>query len=755
MKMKRGLGFALGVGALFGALTFAGGSAYAEGCVPADSFEVEGYVRNESELQKAIQEEVASVKVGNDFTISCSPSYISNDFVLDLNGNKVTAEVSWALDIETEGKTLTIDDTSETGAGEYVTNGKGIWVDAGAKAVLRGGKISNTTGQGRAFVAVNGSSLSVEGGEIEAVNEAYYAPIIVSGDNVTMNMSGGTVRTGEFGILATGATVNMTGGSIVSTGTERSTGVSIDDGAVFTMTGGSIDSDIWGMVVFNDSEFIMNGGTINAGEMGVAGNGTNNPESGNYGANAKITINGGTITSNDLGVYAPQVDGLTTIGEGATINAKKAGVEIRAGELVVNGATINVDENAEYAFNPNGSGSTASGVGIAVAQHTTKQAITATVNSAVVTAPVAFAEGNPQHNPDEDIARVSLLIKDGTFTATNGEPIVASEDVEGFVEGGFYSKEIEEKYIKEGYDLFEAGDDFVVNKMDVVGLPEMTLLVGETRSLATDFENYSNTSVAVDDTGDLSVSGMVLTAVKSGAATYTVTYGNGIYRKTTSEYRASVIDLEKDLMIEADEELGFSAEEISEIQEKVTEMIENGQYVSEDGAVSVVDIEALRGAIANGETIRIEKVVDEIDPAGLDEEGLEQLAQIIGENDTPVSILSIEYAMFGGNDQVLGRVNKLANPVTIEFVVPEGMREAAEGFTRKFTVVRFHSAGVEEQITRLAAEFDGEKASVENDLFSVFILTYQDKERETQLTAPQSPNLMDRGHDRPCAWLSP
>ena len=61
-------------------------------------------------------------------------------------------------------------------------------------------------------------------------------------------------------------------------------------------------------------------------------------------------------------------------------------------------------------------------------------------------------------------------------------------------------------------------------------------------------------------------------------------------------------------------------------------------------------------------------------------------------------------------------------------MVPEGMREAAEGFTRKFTVVRFHPAGVEEQITRLAAEFDGEKASVENDLFSVFILTYQDEE---------------------------
>lgn len=525
-----------------------------------------------------------------------------------------------------------------------------------------------------------------------------------------------------------GANVTMHGGTII--GGEATT-VELDDGGKFTLEDGDIVGETWVVAVYNDSEFTMNGGAVTTtgpDSIGVSGNGTANPEKDNYGANAKITINGGTITSNDLGVYAPQVNGVTTIGGDAVINAKKAGVEIRAGELVVNGGEINVDENAEYVFNPNGSGSTASGVGIAVAQHTTQQAISVTVNGVNVTAPVAFAEGNPQHNPDEAVERVVLFVGGGTFTATNGDPIVVSEDVTGFVYGGTYSKEIEEEYIAEGYDLFGAGDDFVVNKMDVVDLPEMTLLVGETRSLATDFENYSNTSVAVDDTGDLSVSGMVLTAVKSGAATYTVTYGNGIYRKTTSEYRASVVDLEKDLTIEADEELGFSAEEISETQEKVAEMIENGQYVSEDGAVSVVDIEALRAAIANGETIRIEKVVEEIDPAGLDEEGLEQLAKIIDENDTPVSILSIEYAMFGGNDQVLGHVNKLATPVTVEFAVPEGMREAAEGFTRKFTVVRFHSAGVEEQITRLAAEFDGEKASVENDLFSFFILTYQDEE---------------------------
>ncbi len=660
MKMKRGLGFALGLGVVLGSVGFVS-TAHAEAMpTTCEGLENCAVVTNAEELAEFFtitdgyrtREGNSTMIIGGDFTMAAD--YYIKDVVLSIYLGE---------------HTITMADYS--------------------------------------FLFYN-STVDIYSGEAGGMTAegVYWTPLFVR-DNSNVTMYGGTI---------TGGTAST---------------VEVDDGGKFALEDGEIYGETWVVTVFNDSEFVMNGGaltTTGPDSIGVSGNGTADPTKDNYGANAKITINGGTITSEDLGVYAPQVGGLTTIGEGATINAKKAGVEIRAGELVVNGATINVDENAEYTFNPNGSGSTASGVGIAVAQHTTKQAITATVNSAVVTAPVAFAEGNPQHNPGEDIAKVSLLIKDGTFTATNGEPIVASEDVEGFVEGGFYSKEIEEKYIKEGYDLFEAGDDFVVNKMDVVDLPEMTLLVGETRSLATAFENYSNTSVAVDDTGDLSVSGMVLTAVKSGAAKYMVTYGNGIYRKTTSEYQASVIDLEKDLTIEADEELGFSAEEISEIQEKVAEMIENGQYVSEDGAVSVVDIEALREAIANGETIRIEKVVEEIDPAGLDEEGLEQLAQIIGENDTPVSILSIEYAMFGDNDQVLGRVNKLANPVTIEFVVPEGMREAAEGFTRKFTVVRFHPAGVEEQITRLAAEFDGEKASVENDLFSVFILTYQDEE---------------------------
>ena len=486
----------------------------------------------------------------------------------------------------------------------------------------------------------------------------------------------------------------------------------------------------WGIIVPSNSAHaygvVVNiNGTIDAG-YGMTINGNvqdvaENAPTFNIGDTAKITTAGHAVYAAGYGVW--NVGAATIVGG--------EGIGLKAGKFNFNGTSVTTT-GAYVQPAPWGNGINDSGAVFQIESHDGyADNIEVTINGGryASTNGNVVLEYKEKENTQNSVKKFDIL--GGEFVAGGNEEVFDVSDnfaLTGFVSGGFYSKEIEEKYIKEGYDLFEAGDDFVVSEMDVVDLPEMTLLVGETRSLATAFENYSSTSVTVDDTGDLSVSGMVLTAVKSGAATYTVTYGNGIYRKTTSEYRASVIDLEKDLTIEADEELGFSAEEISEIQEKVAEMIENGQYTSEDGAVSVVDIEALREAIANGETIRIEKVVEEIDPAGLDEEGLEQLAKIIDENDTPVSILSIEYAMFGGNDQVLGHVNKLVTPVTVEFAVPEGMREAAEGFTRKFTVVRFHSAGVEEQITRLAAEFDGEKASVENDLFSVFILTYQDEE---------------------------
>ena len=315
------------------------------------------------------------------------------------------------------------------------------------------------------------TTLNIYGGEHGMLSNAgedmYYAPLYVR-EGAVVNMYGGTIWGGEY-----------------DDGTyEPESTVILDDGGKMNLYDGEIYGKTWVVSLFNDTEFTMTGGSLTTtgpDSIAVSGNGTVDPSKDNYGANAKVTITGGTINSNDLGVYAPQVGGLTTIGGTAVINAVKAGVEIRAGELVVEGGTINVEPETEYAFNPNGSGSTATGVGIAVAQHTTKQAIKATIRGGTFTAPVAFAEGNPQHNAEEDVEKVEVAILGGRFVATNGDPVVASEDLTGFVGGGEFSKAPEEAYVAEGKEVYRLVEDgiWVVSEPIEEKLEEIELVAEE------------------------------------------------------------------------------------------------------------------------------------------------------------------------------------------------------------------------------------------------------------------------------------
>ncbi|MBO7664795.1 hypothetical protein J6S46_03000, partial [Candidatus Saccharibacteria bacterium] len=230
-----------------------------------------------------------------------------------------------------------------------------LYVSGGKLTITGEGKITKTT-SGDALWAIDGGEIILESGDIEGVDYAVYA----------------------------GSTWDTAGGK-------------------FTMNGGSISVDGWGIVGYANGEVEFNDGVINAGSgIGISGNGSTNC------AGAKLTVNGGEINA-ALGVYAPQIDGVTTI-NGGVINATESGVEVRAGDLNITGGEINVPSDVAYTTAANGSGSTTTGAAIAVAQHTTKQAINVTVSGGVFTAPVPFSETNPQGNPESDIENINVSI---------------------------------------------------------------------------------------------------------------------------------------------------------------------------------------------------------------------------------------------------------------------------------------------------------------------------------------------------------
>jgi len=319
------------------------------------------------------------------------------------------------------------------------------------------------------------------------------------------------------------------------------------------------------------------------------------------------------------------------------------------------------------------------------------------------------------------------------------------------ISGGMFSEEPEHSYVVEGKDIFQTDEGYVVeNKINLPtdGSMAITLFKGESFDVGFELDKRGKyAQLIADDSGLYTVDGMTITAGDNiGSAKYKVNYGGLIYNQEPEEYDVEIVEV-PEVEVVADEELGLSDETMTEIAEKVKGILEGKVFVAEDGTKSWVsedgtvwiDTGYAKGAALNGEALRVEVWSEEILVGELDEEDKAQLNEMLEEGDTVVSLYDIELVIVSAEGYGVGGVDELSEPVTLTFAVPEEMREAPEGYTRKFYVVRYHynrTAGGSE-VERIEAEFDGENATIQNDKFSVFILTYQDVE-ETETAAPET-----------------
>ncbi|MBQ3274978.1 hypothetical protein IJH46_00960 [Candidatus Saccharibacteria bacterium] len=694
--MKKGISFFIGLGLLAGSLAVPTMPVYAEASpTSCEGLENCVEVASTADLSTAVENSVLNAIVTNNFELTAD-LYTKASLNLYLGEYTIT------------------------------TNGWSIINDDGDMAIYAGanGKVTETGGVYAPFYIYNNTTLY--GGTFETAGPAFYVGYKTG--NLTIN---GGVLNGTSDELAT---------------------IIVDDGASLTLEDGTITGHTWGVSLFDDTEFTMNGGTVaatNEGSIAISGNGTVDPSNDNYGANAKITINGGTITSGELGIYAPQKDGETVI-NGGTINAL-TGVEIRAGSLEINdGATITVPDNTSFDYEANGNGSTTIGAAVVVAQHTTKLPISVNITGGDFEAPVAFNEINPQGNSKEDLEQISISISGGTFTANDGiEYAVYSKDFTNFITGGEYSLIPDENYVAEGYEIYDKGANgpyFVEDEIQL-NLPESVYLqIGETF----DLENYLTdtakkyitfSDAMEEETLVASFDGEAwkYTAEAKGTGIASYQLHNHIKEEVDSTIEINVVSPE-DLEVAAEDGLDISAEELTTITEKIQEILDNynsGEseiWVDEEGTVSV-NPELVKKAIADGEPLTIRVYSEQAAKEEL-EENSDELAELLEEGDNVVGAWNINYEIVNANGEKIGDVFKLTEPVILTFEIPEEMRTAPEGYTRKFFAIRYHLdplQGVE--IDRLEATFDGENAIIENDKFSAFVITYQD---EQDVTAPDT-----------------
>ncbi len=275
------------------------------------------------------------------------------------------------------------------------------------------------------------------GGSIMLDNDiALTSRVEITSGTVTIDLNGHTISLAE-GYSSKGNCMIM-----VSDGASLTLNDSVGTGKV---TNTSNEKEYGAVCVWgsnNDSSpttLVVNGGTYEGYYYGVVGNGTAH--------NTDITINGGTMNGvNGTGIYHPQ-DGTLTITKG-TITGADTGIELRSGTLTMTGGTV-TGNGTPTSFQPNGSGTTTIGAGIAVAQHTTKKNIKVTISGGTINGDTAFIQIDPQDNNLPDT--ITLSITDGVFNVTNGgTKAVSSVDQTHFISGGQFTNLVPTNYITEG-----------------------------------------------------------------------------------------------------------------------------------------------------------------------------------------------------------------------------------------------------------------------------------------------------------------
>lgn len=224
---------------------------------------------------------------------------------------------------------------------------------------------------------------------------------------------------------------------------ENNIAIAITNGK-FVLDGGTINATTWGVVLWHDSEFEMNGGSIIADNLAISGNGVTDPEHKNYGSNVEITINDGTIESkNDWAIYNPS--------ENSIVNIHGGSITGGSGAIAANRGTINID------------GGELKSLGTATVEGDVSQDGTRGYENAVIGIPKEYGP-------------VDLNISGGTFLNENGASLIA--DVSGLdnenkatveISGGVFSVEPEQSEIADGYeaDVNEEGTGYAIYPKEI------------------------------------------------------------------------------------------------------------------------------------------------------------------------------------------------------------------------------------------------------------------------------------------------
>ena len=154
-----------------------------------------------------------------------------------------------------------------------------------------------------------------------------------------------------------------------------------------------------------------------------------------------VNLDGCRINVKSAGIYAAGFAKWNL--KNCDISAEDAAVEIRAGEMVIDGGNYEATAD-QLTVTPNGNGATVEGAAIGVSQHTTNLPTSVTIKKGTFSGAYSIWEKDVQDEIARDV--ITLSVENGTF---NGS--VYSQNNTSFIKGGTFSDAPAQDYLAEGY----------------------------------------------------------------------------------------------------------------------------------------------------------------------------------------------------------------------------------------------------------------------------------------------------------------
>lgn len=303
------------------------------------------------------------------------------------------------------------------------------------------------------------------------------------------------------------------------------------------------------------------------------------------------------------------------------------------------------------------------------------------------------SEERKKDSPKDNLNSTNVKISGGTFNSNS-----------------FY----DEKYIKDGYEMFDYNSNIVVDKKAEFQLTKVKYYVEKGKTIKLDYtvnetgKKYLNVGSA--DEKIATIKGNVITGVSVGKTNVDLFIGgNPLEAAEVIVYEVKTDNATKN--------------ETNNLNSLINE-IANGK--KEVKGLDKETSNKLLEAINNNKTITTELNTKEIKSSEVNKDTKDKVNKILKKEEKIAAYYDINVLLKADNNS-LGKITELNDSILVSVDVPNSLPELKTGYTRKYYIIRIHNG----ETTKLDANLVNGKIEFKTDKFSDYVLTYTDKIKDT------------------------